>query len=211
MRRQRVITSCTTYIAWPMCSEPVTLGGGMTMVNGSWAWSRWRGNSPAFPVLIPLCSDLLRVVGLGQVQVFHSAFRRSFEGRSRILTTSTRRSLDDLRIISGEDFSGRFLANRRAKSSKVAPHVEHWFSSNCQTSHKNKSTAGGPAFTGQAADESADFAAMLAEFEGTAKRGDKAAGRKGRSTPASPSRARGQGSRPFDEPRVGFYRSRRQT
>ena len=49
--------------------------------------------------------------------------------------------------------------------------------------HKNKSTAGGPAFTGQAADESADFAAMLAEFEGTSKSGDKAAGRGRSQTP----------------------------
>ncbi len=49
--------------------------------------------------------------------------------------------------------------------------------------HKNKSTASGPAFTGQAADESADFAAMLAEFEGTSKGGDKAAGRGRAQTP----------------------------
>src|SRR5436305_4285174 len=32
--------------AWPMCSEPVTLGGGMTMVNGSSAGRSGR-NSPS--------------------------------------------------------------------------------------------------------------------------------------------------------------------
>ncbi len=35
MRFQRTITSCRVRVkAWPMCSEPVTLGGGMTMANG---------------------------------------------------------------------------------------------------------------------------------------------------------------------------------
>jgi len=34
MRFQRTITSCSVRVkAWPMCSEPVTLGGGMTMAN----------------------------------------------------------------------------------------------------------------------------------------------------------------------------------
>ena len=36
MRSKRVSTSCRVlFSAWPMCSEPVTLGGGMTMENGS--------------------------------------------------------------------------------------------------------------------------------------------------------------------------------
>lgn len=45
--------------------------------------------------------------------------------------------------------------------------------------HKNRPAAGGPTFTGQGADESADFAAMLAEFEGQGQRqpGDKPGGR----------------------------------
>ena len=34
MRFQRTSVSCTELVsAWPMCSTPVTLGGGMTMVN----------------------------------------------------------------------------------------------------------------------------------------------------------------------------------
>ena len=36
MRATRAITSCrVTNMAWPMCSAPVTLGGGMAMQNGS--------------------------------------------------------------------------------------------------------------------------------------------------------------------------------
>lgn len=42
--------------------------------------------------------------------------------------------------------------------------------------HKNK-PAGGPAYSGQGADESSDFAAMLAEFEGAGQKGEKSAGR----------------------------------
>ena len=35
MRFQRTITSCSVLVnAWPMCSEPVTLGGGITTQNG---------------------------------------------------------------------------------------------------------------------------------------------------------------------------------
>src|SRR5687768_5755090 len=34
MRFQRTITSCSVSVnAWPMCREPVTFGGGMTMEN----------------------------------------------------------------------------------------------------------------------------------------------------------------------------------
>ena len=36
MRSKRHRMSCSVlFSAWPMCSEPVTFGGGMTMVNGS--------------------------------------------------------------------------------------------------------------------------------------------------------------------------------
>jgi hypothetical protein len=34
MRRQRTSASCTTYIACPMCSDPVTFGGGIAIENG---------------------------------------------------------------------------------------------------------------------------------------------------------------------------------
>jgi small subunit ribosomal protein S1 len=43
--------------------------------------------------------------------------------------------------------------------------------------HKNKPAAGGPAYSGQGADESSDFAAMFAEFEGASQKGEKSAGR----------------------------------
>ena len=45
MRRQRVkMSSMVVPSAWPMCSEPVTLGGGMTMENGALgaAASAWK-------------------------------------------------------------------------------------------------------------------------------------------------------------------------
>ena len=36
IRWKRISTSCRVlFSAWPMCSEPVTFGGGMTMANGS--------------------------------------------------------------------------------------------------------------------------------------------------------------------------------
>ena len=36
MRRRRTITSCIEPLsAWPMCSDPVTLGGGTAMTKGS--------------------------------------------------------------------------------------------------------------------------------------------------------------------------------
>jgi len=36
MRLKRVIMSCSvTNIEWPMCSAPVTFGGGIEITNGS--------------------------------------------------------------------------------------------------------------------------------------------------------------------------------
>ena len=35
-------------MAWPMCSCPVTLGGGMTMVKGFLDRSRWPLKQPFF-------------------------------------------------------------------------------------------------------------------------------------------------------------------
>jgi hypothetical protein len=49
IRAWRVRTSCSVLSsAWPMCSEPVTLGGGMTIVNGS-ASAAPGGTGPALP------------------------------------------------------------------------------------------------------------------------------------------------------------------
>ena len=49
IRAWRVRTSCSVLSsAWPMCSEPVTLGGGMTIVNGSASAAR-GGTAPRPP------------------------------------------------------------------------------------------------------------------------------------------------------------------
>ncbi len=48
MRRRRTITSCIDPLsAWPMCSEPVTLGGGTATTNGSPASSGSTSNARA--------------------------------------------------------------------------------------------------------------------------------------------------------------------
>ena len=47
MRRRRTITSCIEPLsAWPMCSEPVTLGGGTAITNGSPGSSGSTANAP---------------------------------------------------------------------------------------------------------------------------------------------------------------------
>jgi hypothetical protein len=47
MRWKRISTSCSVlFSAWPMCSEPVTFGGGMTIEKGSAAGSDDGANAP---------------------------------------------------------------------------------------------------------------------------------------------------------------------
>ena len=68
MRSKRTSTSCSvSFSAWPMWSEPVTLGGGMTMENGSAPGSApapARKASAAFPQFANLGLDAGGVVGL---------------------------------------------------------------------------------------------------------------------------------------------------
>src|SRR5688572_11942689 len=47
MRFQRTITSCRVFVnAWPMCREPVTFGGGMTIANGGFSESGFAVKYP---------------------------------------------------------------------------------------------------------------------------------------------------------------------
>ena len=47
MRSKRISMSCSVlFSAWPMCSEPVTFGGGMTIENGSAAGSSVGAKAP---------------------------------------------------------------------------------------------------------------------------------------------------------------------
>ena len=47
IRSKRISTSCRVlFSACPMCSEPVTLGGGITIENGSAAGSSIGANAP---------------------------------------------------------------------------------------------------------------------------------------------------------------------
>ena len=47
IRSNRISTSCSVlFSAWPMCSEPVTFGGGMTIENGSAAGSALGAKAP---------------------------------------------------------------------------------------------------------------------------------------------------------------------
>ncbi len=48
MRRQRISASCSVMVsAWPTCRLPVTLGGGIMMVNGSAPPSGRAANAPS--------------------------------------------------------------------------------------------------------------------------------------------------------------------
>ena len=49
-----------------MCSEPVTLGGGMTIVNGSASGRSGRNSPLAFPMRVPARLDRAGVEGLGK-------------------------------------------------------------------------------------------------------------------------------------------------
>jgi len=49
MRWNRISTSCSVLLsACPMCSDPVTLGGGMTMLNGAAFGSSVGEKAPDF-------------------------------------------------------------------------------------------------------------------------------------------------------------------
>ena len=62
MRFQRTITSCRVSVkAWPMCSEPVTLGGGITMANGGLPRGGIGAEEAALlPEAVPARLDVLR-------------------------------------------------------------------------------------------------------------------------------------------------------
>lgn len=47
-------TSIALVSAWPMCREPVTLGGGMTITNGGLSARRRRGDGQAAPSDAPM-------------------------------------------------------------------------------------------------------------------------------------------------------------
>ena len=50
VRWKRISTSCSVlFSAWPMCSEPVTFGGGMTIANGSASGSSVGAKAPERP------------------------------------------------------------------------------------------------------------------------------------------------------------------
>ena len=54
-------------MAWPMCSWPVTFGGGMTMVNGFLLRSIWGMEIPLVaPVLIDAILGALRGILFGE-------------------------------------------------------------------------------------------------------------------------------------------------
>ena len=68
MRFQRTITSCSVCVnAWPMCSEPVTLGGGMHDRERRLAGSRVGAEEALLlPERVPARLHVLRLVGLRQ-------------------------------------------------------------------------------------------------------------------------------------------------
>ena len=68
MRSKRTSTSCSVLLrACPIWSEPVTLGGGMTMAKGlaARAVGRARGEGGRLlPGAIDVAFDVLRLIGL---------------------------------------------------------------------------------------------------------------------------------------------------